>query len=70
VLLPQSVQTAPASTQRVVVIGGDISQGVERLGSKADLPPPYVVGVNERSIASIVHVTSRHAQVEHGLKKV
>jgi len=51
-LLPQSVQTTPASTQRVVVIGGVIYQGVQRLGSEADHPPPYVVGVDELSSVS------------------
>jgi len=35
-----------------VVIGGDFSQGVERLGREADYPPPSVFGVIEWSCAS------------------
>jgi hypothetical protein len=50
-LFPQSIQTARASTQRLVVIGGDFSQGLQRLGREADAPPPSVFGVNEWSCA-------------------
>jgi hypothetical protein len=51
-LLLQSVQTAPASTQRLVVIRGDFSQGVQRLGREADYPPPSVFRVSEWNCAS------------------
>ena len=45
---PHSAQTA----QRLVVIGGDFSQWVERLGRESDHPRPSVVGVDEWSCAS------------------
>ena len=49
--LLQIVQTAPASTQRLVVIRGNCSQWVQRLGREADHPPPRVFGVSEWSCA-------------------